>query len=106
MDSNAEYTPDDVVTELIPADLTPDAIILGEQPEADIVWSANVIVDNGPMDEPDFVTFVGSCTASDIGIGYGDFMLEESAIDWLADMIGVYPENLTVVSFRWSQLTY
>lgn len=105
MDDSAEYTPEGVVSELVPTSLTPDAVILGKQPEADIVWSADVIVDRS-ANHPDLVTVTDYCTVSDTQYGYSDMSLEVSAAEFVSNLLDVDPEDLVIVSFRWSLLTF
>ncbi|QJD54058.1 hypothetical protein SEA_GALACTICA_111 [Streptomyces phage Galactica] len=68
------------------------------------VWNAEVILDRGPIDPPQLLNVVASATLDNNRTGYGDLMLEESAVNWIAGQVSADPRDLTVVSFYWSML--
>lgn len=75
-----------------------------EPREIPFIWSAEVIVDRGPVDDPLFVDAAVSATMTDSVGSYGQHLLEENAVSWLADRLGTTVDNMTVVSLHWSML--
>lgn len=68
----------------------------------EFIWSADIIADRGPVDEPVLLSADNSAT---VGPGqYTDAALEAHAVDWVGKQTGLDPEQMTVVSFAWSSL--
>lgn len=67
------------------------------------IWNAEVIVSRG-VDDPLFLNAVVSATMTDSVGSYGTLLLEDNAVNWLAEQVDEPVENMTVVSFSWSML--
>lgn len=69
------------------------------------IWSADVIVDRGPIDAP--LAFETNNSA-DVTFGeadlFNDMMMQDSARVWLAGKLGVDPAAVTFLNYSWLPL--
>lgn len=77
---------------------------MAETRKVPFVWNIEAIHDRGPIDEPILISAACGATMSDSVGSYGELLLENSALAYVAEQIGADPQDLVVVSFHWSML--
>lgn len=74
----------------------------------ELIWSAALIVHREGVDDPLFESAEAACTIvnEERDVVFNDVELQGASRDWIAQGLGVEPNQIEFTSFTWSAMPY